>query len=84
LFLDEWSDSGAGQYGGLRFRSPCPCSPPFGSLSAPSGTSVLLIAAVEAWPWPPFPGALFLLVHHALSVLLVVASLAALAAGWPK
>jgi phosphatidylglycerol:prolipoprotein diacylglycerol transferase len=72
--------------------------------------AVLLIAAVEAWPWLPFPGALFLLVtagyaamrlvleslreldpgasrftiHHALSVLLVVASLAALAAGWPK
>jgi phosphatidylglycerol---prolipoprotein diacylglyceryl transferase len=71
---------------------------------------VLLVSAIAAWRWMPFPGALFLFVaggygagrlvlestrelahgasrftiHHAISVVLVVLSLAALTAGWPK
>jgi phosphatidylglycerol:prolipoprotein diacylglycerol transferase len=70
----------------------------------------LLVSAIVAWHWMPFPGALFLLVsagyasgrlvlesmreriagaarftiHHGISVVLIVVSLAALTARWPK
>jgi len=72
--------------------------------------AILLIAAMVAWRWLPFPGALFLFViagyasgrivlestrerpfgakrftvHHAISVVLVIASLAGLVMNWHK
>jgi phosphatidylglycerol:prolipoprotein diacylglycerol transferase len=71
---------------------------------------VLLVSAINAWHWLPFPGALFLFVtagyasgrlvleslrerhpgtrpftiHHAISLIMIMVSLATLTARWPK